>query len=164
MKFLFTLVASLILSAAVAQTSEKEINQQVWKVFIKSYNAFDTEQFMSLYSKDVVRVPQDEKKIFSFAEYKKNINRENQFNKNYKIKASLEIRFTQRISTPTTAFETGIYKISMVENTGKKAVIYNRFQVLLRKENGVWKIFVDTDSAEDGKITDKEFMAAKPME
>lgn len=164
MRFLLTLVTAFILCSASAQSPQQEINQQIWKTFIKSYNSFDTDLFMSLYSKDVIRVPRDDKKIFSFAEYKKTINRDNQFNKNYNIKASLEIRFTERIHTATTAYETGIYKINLVENTGKKATVYSKFMVILRKENGAWKIYVDADSAEGESIKEKDFLAAKPME
>lgn len=164
MKFLLTLLVSCVLLSVNAQTQQQEINQQIWKPFIQAYNSFDTEKFMSLYSKDVIRVPRDQQKILTFSEYKKNINRENQHNKNYNIKASIEVRFTDRIYTSTTAYEMGVYKISMIENTGKNAVIYSRFQVLLRKENNVWKIFIDTDPAEACRVTEKEFQAAKPME
>ncbi len=164
MKFILPFLTSFLLLSATAQTPHQEINQQIWKTFIKSYNSFDTELFMSLYSKDIIRIPRDDKKIFSFAEYKKNINRENQFNKNYNIKASLEVRFTERVHTATTAYETGIYKIDLVENTGKKATVYSSFMVILRKENGSWKIFVDADSAEGESIKEKDFLAAKAME
>jgi len=164
MRFLITCILSGILFSATAQTPQQEINQQVWKTFIKAYNSFDTELFMSLYSNDVIRIPRDDKKILSFAEYKKTINRENQFNKNYNIKALLEVRFTERVHTPTTAYETGIYKIDLVENTGKKVTVYNTFMVVLRKVNGQWKIYVDADSAEGDRLKEKDFLAAKPME
>src|SRR5690349_20922155 len=159
MRFLITCLLSGILVSSAAQTPQQEINQHVWKTFIKAYNSFDTELFMSLYASDVIRVPRDDKKILSFAEYRKNINRENQFNKNYNIKASLEVRFTERVHTATTAYETGIYKIDLIENTGKKATIYNSFMVVLRNINGQWKICVDADSAEGDMIKEKDFLA-----
>lgn len=118
---------------------------------------------MALYTADVIRIPLDQDKIFSFTEYKKEINRENQFNKNYNIKLRLEIHFTERIHTATTAYESGIYKIHMIENTGKEATIYSKFQVIMKKINGQWKITTDIDSAEGSKLTEKDFMAAKAM-
>lgn len=148
---------------AYGQNALDEINKQVWSVFIEGYNTFNTEKFMSVYSKDVVRVPVDEKKIFNFVEYKRNINRENQFNRNYNIKARIELRFTQRIHTAEQAFEAGIYKISLTDNNGKPATLYSRFQVYLIKEGGQWKIKYDTDSTESGKISEKEFLAAQAM-
>lgn len=146
-----------------AQDSKEEINNQVWKVFIEAYNSFDTEKFMSVYSRDVVRIPIDEKKIFNFTEYRRNINRENQFNKNYKIKASIELRFFERIHNGDIAYEKGIYKIDITDNNGKPATIYNTFQVLLQKEGGIWKIKFDSDSSEGSKLTEREFAAAVPL-
>ncbi len=148
-----------------AQHLQQEINMQVWKPFMTAYQSFDTEKFMALHTKDVVRIPRDQKQIFTFADYKKNIARENQFNKNYNINASIEFRFTERIHQQTHAFETGIYKLNILkDNIGKSTSLYGRFRVILRKENNVWKIAVDEDSTEDNTISEKDFLAAKPME
>lgn len=165
MKSLFTLVIVCLISlTSWAQTDSKtEINRQIWEPFIQAYTSFNTEKFMSLYTTDVIRIPLDQDKIFSFSEYKKEINRENQFNKNYNIKLHLEIHFSERIHTATTAYESGIYKIHMIENTGKEATVYSKFQVILKKVNGQWKIATDIDSAEGSKLTEKDFMAAKAM-
>jgi ketosteroid isomerase-like protein len=161
-KILFIVLLS-ISSQAYAQSVTEEINKQVWNVLIDAYNSFNTDKFMSVYAKDVVRIPLDEKKILDFNEYRKNINRENQFNKNYKIKAKIEFRFTERIHTDNLAFERGIFKINITDNNSKPAVIYSRFQALLRKEAGVWKIQFDSDSAEKSTLTEKEFMEASPL-
>jgi len=164
MRFLLALILFAAVLPVKAQTPEKEINQQVWKTFIKAYNAFDTELFMSVYSKDVVRVPRDQKQILNFADYKKSINREYHFNKSYNIKANLEIRFTERIHTANTAYESGLYKISLIENTGKKETIYSKFTVIMKKEGTAWKIVMDADSAEGNTLSEKDFQAAKPLE
>jgi ketosteroid isomerase-like protein len=162
----YTLAIIFLLSTVIivnAQDAKSEINSQVWKPFIDAYNSFDTEKFMSVYSKDVVRIPMDQKRIFNFAEYKRNINRENQFNKNYKIKANLEVRFTDRIHSADLAYEKVILKIKMTDNNGQPATIYSAFQVLLKKEAGVWKIKFDTDSSTGTDLTEKDFAAASPM-
>jgi ketosteroid isomerase-like protein len=163
MKFVFAIVFALLSIISQAQDIKTEINNQVWKPFIEAYNSFDTEKFMSVYAKDVVRIPMDQKKIFNFTEYKRNINRENQFNKNYKIKANLEIRFTDRIQSGDIAYEKGILKIKMTDNNGKPATIYSAFQVLLKKEGGVWKIKFDTDSSTGTELTEKDFTSASAM-
>jgi ketosteroid isomerase-like protein len=158
------LVATLLSTLAVSgQDPKEEINKQVWKVFIEGYNSFDTEKFMSVYAKDVMRIPIDEKKIFNFTEYKRNINRENQFNRNYRIKANIELRFTERIYNGEYAFEQGIYKISLTDNNGKPATLYSKFQVALKKEGGVWKIKYDSDSTEGGSVSEKEFSSGEPL-
>jgi ketosteroid isomerase-like protein len=162
MKFLAALI-TFASFAASAQDAKKEINNQVWKPFIEAYNKFDTEKFMSVYSKSVVRVPVDQKMIFDFTEYKKNINRENQFNKNYNIKAVLDIRFTSRIHAKDVAYEAGILKINLTDNNGKPATIYSKFQVLLKKENGTWKIHFDSDSTESNSISERDFAKGEAM-
>jgi ketosteroid isomerase-like protein len=159
------LISVLVLSSFVsfAQDLRQEINKQVWTPFIEGYNSFDAEKFMSVYSRNVVRVPVDEKKIFNFSEYKKAVNREYQFNKNYKVKATIELRFNQRIHTADKAYEKGIFKISMKDNNGKPETIYSSFQVVLQKENGFWKITFDSDSAEGSTLGEKDFQSATPL-
>ena len=51
----------------------KEINEQVWMTFIRSYGNGDQEQFKSVHSKDVVRVIRDDGQIIGYDQYfKKN--------------------------------------------------------------------------------------------
>lgn len=165
MKLPITIFFAACLSInATAQDLKKEINSQVWKPFIEAYNSFDTEKFMSVYSRNVIRVPVDQKMIFDYSEYKLNINRENHFNKNYKIKAALEIRFISRIHEKDLAYESGILKIKLTDNNGKPATIYSRFQVLLKKESGIWKIFFDSDSSQASAVSEGDFNKAEPLE
>jgi ketosteroid isomerase-like protein len=163
MKTFLILFSLLLANSSFAQDFKAEINSQVWKPFIEGYNSFNVEKFFSVYSKNVVRVPLDEKKIFTFSEYKKVVNREYQFNKNYKIKAAMELRFTDRIHTADRAFEKGIFKIKLTDNNGKPETIYSKFEVLMQKESGLWKIVFDSDSAEGSKLTEKDFQAAAAM-
>ena len=163
MKALLFSISLFISLPLLAQDVKTEINNQVWKPFIEGYNTFNVDKFLSVYSKNVVRVPIDEKKIFTFSEYRLAVNREYQFNKNYKIKAAIQLRFTERIHARDKAYERGIYQINLTDNNGKPETIYNRFQVVLAKENGIWKIVFDSDSAEGSKLTEKDFKAASPL-
>ena len=158
------LLIAFLISSADAQDLRKEINTQVWKPFIEAYNSFDTEKFMSVYSRNLIRVTNNKKKIFDYSEYKLNINRENHFNKNYKIKAALEIRFTSRIHEKDLGYEAGILKIKLTDNNGKPATIYSRFQVLLKKESVTWKIFFDTDTSEASTVSETDFNKAEALE
>jgi ketosteroid isomerase-like protein len=54
-------------------------------------------------------------------------------------------------------------KISITDNNGQPATIYSKFQVLLKKDNGSWKIHFDTDSTEGNTITEKDFLKAEAM-
>jgi len=50
-----------VLSTVSAQndTIQQAINQDVWHPFIKSYRAFDTDGFMAIHTKDIIRINRD---------------------------------------------------------------------------------------------------------
>ena len=156
----FILFPASIIFAQDNKTAQ-EINTQVWIPFIRSFSSGDDESFRSVHSKDVVRVMQDDKQIIGYDKY---------FNKvPDSIKAkwsdwkkSIELRFTQRIAGDDKAFEVGYYKSTSTNTkTGEKRTGIGRFHVLLRKENGVWKILMDADTAEGA--SEENFNKASPM-
>ena len=51
------------------QSIQQAINDQVWKPFISAYNNRDTDGFMAIHSKDVVRSPRDAKMVLNWNEY-----------------------------------------------------------------------------------------------
>ena len=51
------------------QSIQQSINDQVWKPFISTYNNRDTDGFMAVHSKDVVRSPRDDKMVLNWNEY-----------------------------------------------------------------------------------------------
>jgi len=162
---MFFVIASI---GAKAQTDQTQINEQIWKPFTKAIMAQDVESFISVHSKDVVRAERNSKKVLSYEQYKNEMlvswpkwkarhARDN-------VKYTFELRFLERISNGTQAFEVGYFKNETVKPTGEKEIYYGKFQVALRKENEVWKILVDSDSNQEEVITDKDFLAAKPLE
>ncbi len=158
--FLFLFVASYGLNA---QDIQKEINEQVWKPFIKNFNEHNTIGFMAVHSKDVIRSPRDSKSVWNWEEYSKEQAAGDQQDIKEKRKRSLELRFTERINGKDRAIDVGVYKTSYLLPDGSKQDYFGRFHVALRKEKGVWKILVDTDSAESNTIGEKEFLSASPM-
>jgi ketosteroid isomerase-like protein len=149
---------------ANAQDHQKSINEQVWKPFIEGFRNGDTDQFMNVHSKELVRSPRDSKSIQTWEEYYEGTKRGNERRKTSGRKSDIELRFNERISTDTQAIDVGIYKTTSIAPDGQQRSFYGRFHVVLRKEAGVWKILVDTDSSEGGTIGEKDFLAAKPME
>ena len=149
----------LISTSAFAQSAQKEINEQVWKPFITSFDEGNTDVFMSLHSKDVIRSPRDGKGVLNWDQYKEQTS---DWNASRKGKFDLELRFTERLSNGNQAVETGVYKTSSTVD-GKTMSGYGKFLVVLRKENGIWKILVDTDSSEGNTVNEKTFAAAHPM-
>ena len=146
------------------QSIQQAINDQVWKPFISAYNNHDTDSFMAVHSKDVVRSPRDAKMVLNWNEYFQQQKRGDDQGKNSGNKRQLGLRFTERIAKDNQAMEVGIYKVIITDKTGNVRTFYGRFHVALRKENGIWKILVDTDSSEGNSIDEQDYMQASPME
>jgi ketosteroid isomerase-like protein len=156
----------LVLLAAKANGQKNdyigEINQQVWKTFVEAFNNDDDERFSSVHSREVSRVEVDGNRIYGYDQYFKKVP-DSVKAKWGKRKKDIELRFTQRMAGADKAFETGYYKLSSTDlKTGKTRTAYGKFQVLLRKENGIWKILMDADTGEGA--SEEVFRAAKPME
>jgi plasmid rolling circle replication initiator protein Rep len=168
MRSIIITIAALLYSlsaGAQADSLQKKINEQVWKPFIKSFNEHNTEGFMAVHSKDMTRVLQDSKTIYGYETYYRNMkNGEELSKKNERTKESrkIELRFTQRIAGNDRALDIGYYKVYVVRGNGDTGSYYGKFHVLLRKENGTWKILMDADANE--KTDETIFMSAAPME
>ncbi len=147
-----------------SQNTQKQINNQVWKPFITSFNNYDTKGFMAVHSHDLVRAPRDSKTVLSFEQYKKQYEEGDKRSAQQKTKRIIELRFLERISNDSQAFEVGIYKTTVINAQGESRSFYGKFHVVLRKESGTWKILVDSDSSEGGTVGEKDFEAAQPLE
>lgn len=165
-KILFPLFV-LLVSLCSAQEIQKEINEQVWKPFTKAIMTQDHESFISLHSKDLVRAERNGKRILSYDEYRVGMEvnwpKWKETNKKDNVQYTFELRFTERISNGSLAYEVGYFKNETIKG-GEKRVGYGKFHVTLRKEIGTWKILVDSDSNEGNTVGEKDFLAALPME
>lgn len=163
MRVLMLLIGVCLNFLSYAQ-SEKEINDQVWKPFIESFNHHLSKEFLELHSKDVIRSPRDSRQVLNWEQYLTETTDGDNQDLNEKRTRTLALRFTERISNAKQAVDVGVYKTTYHFANGKTQTYYGRFHVALRKEKGVWKILVDTDSTENNTIGEKDFLAAKPME
>ena len=161
----FAILICLVVTLQVsAQDYQKEINEQVWKPFITTFGNRDTPGFMAVHSKDLVRAPRDSKSISNYDEYRKNNEAGDKRSKESNTTRSIDLRFLERIASSQQAYEVGIYRVT-VERPGQGPQhYYGKFHVVHRKENGTWKILVDSDSSEGGTINEKSFLEAQPME
>lgn len=141
---------------------QKEINEQVWKPFIKAFSQADTDVFMTVHSKDMTRVLQDSKIVRNYDEYYLQNKRGDERAKQGNRKRNIELRFIQRIAGNGRGFEVGYYKTTYIAADGKSQSFYGKFHVLLRKEDGKWKILMDADAQE--KTDEAVFSAAAPLE
>lgn len=163
------LIASLLFATLLVQdlkargdSLQMQINEQVWKPFIKSFNSGDEEGFKAVHSRDMIRVIQDDQQIFGYERY---------FEKSPdslklkwgKWKKNIELRFLQRIAGNDKAFEVGFYKTKSINlPTGESRTGYGKFHVLLRKEDGRWKILIDADANEG--TNESAFQKAGPLD
>lgn len=147
-----------------SQDAQKQINDQVWKPFITTFSNHDTKGFMAVHSHDLVRAPRDSKTVWNFEQYKKQNEEGDKRSTQQKTKRTIELRFLERMANESQAFEVGIYKTTVINAQGESRSFYGKFHVVLRKENGTWKILVDSDSSEGGTIGEKDFAAAQPLE
>lgn len=161
---IITLLFSSLIIVVKGQSFQAEINTQVWKPFIQTYNAHDTDGFMAVHSKDVVRSPRDSKKLLNWDEYYQSQKQGDSHERTAGAKRQLELHFTERIANNSLAVEVGIYKVTVTNKEGTNRAFYGRFHVVLRKENNVWKILVDTDSSEENTIDEQDFRNTQSLE
>lgn len=160
----YCLIFLISISSAASAQHEKEINDQIWKPFIASFNEFDTDKFMALHSKELVRSSRDSKTVLNWDQYYQEQQQGDIRSKTEQRKRQLELRFIERISNASQAIDVGIYKTTSINNKGERRSFYGKFHVVLRKENGIWRILVDTDSSESNTISESDFTNASPLE
>ncbi len=139
-----------------------EISNQVWKPFIQSFNSWDTDGFMAVHSKEVFRVPQESNRLMNWDDYHHSTQNGNHESKDLNRSRTIELRFLQRLVNVKQAFESGYFKVTVVRGDGKSNAFYGKFLVLHRKEDGTWKILLDTDAPED--VTEEVFLSGRPLE
>jgi ketosteroid isomerase-like protein len=164
MKNVFFFAFLLLAFTVTAQNAQQEINEQAWKPFIKAFNENDTKAFMAVHSKDVVRSSRDSKKVLNWDEYFAQHEKGDKADKAAKRKRVLELRFTERLASKDQAVEVGVYRTSYPKPEGTTRSFYGRFHVVLRKEQGTWKILFDTDSSKNNTITEEDYLTAAAME
>ena len=140
-----------------------QIDEQVWKTFQEAWSDYEAEKYIGIHTSDVLRVtPWGIKYGQTFRE--KTIA---SFSKKNPPKRNISFQFEHRIYKDDLAYEVGYYKSARIDKDGNEKASYGRFHVVLKKENGQWKIAQDWDTGDvNGKkvtVADFEKLAnAKP--
>lgn len=139
--------------------SEQEaINKDVWYNFMQAYQDLDASLFNQIHTDDVLRVVADNNQILVGQEYKdKNLENFNRWN-TQSVRQKIEFSFLRRIVKGDWAYEIGIYKLTRY-GSGKSQSYYGKFNVTLKKVEGVWKIHLDSDTNENNTIDESDFQA-----
>ncbi len=159
MKYLIITAALLLYNLTFSQTesSEKEINEDVWFNFMQAYQDLDASLFNQIHTEDVLRIPVDADMVLVGQEYKdQNLENFNRWNAQ-KLKQRIEFSFLKRIQKDSWAYEIGIYKLTRFSDSGSQS-FYGKFHVTLKRVSGVWKIYIDSDSSEEGTLTEEDFL------
>ncbi|MCF7561676.1 nuclear transport factor 2 family protein [Sabulilitoribacter multivorans] len=159
---ILTIYISLFLCFGNIVTSQetnhlKAINTDVWSPFTKAFETFDYILFASIHSEDLVRVSGDSKNVKGKTTYIEGY-KKRWVNKN--SNQTISFRFLERIANDISASERGIYKLTVNPNTANEQSYYGKFHVILRKENGTWKLLVDYDSSESNTINETSYNEA----
>ncbi|MCB9279353.1 MAG: nuclear transport factor 2 family protein [Lewinellaceae bacterium] len=141
---------------------QQEINAQVWKPFLESFNSYDAETFMAVHHPEAIRVIEDADKVLDFEAYGENSRTGFQRGKESGVKRELTLRFTRRIAGEANAFEVGVYRSRITRPDGTTNDYFGIFHVVLKKRDGRWQIWVDSDTSEGA--SEEAYLAAEAME
>ncbi len=139
----------------------KAINSTIWANFTKAFEELDYELFSSIHSENLVRVNGDFKSIKNKSEYVEGYKK---WWQNKSLKQTIHFRFLERIHTKEKASERGIYKLTRDPGTSKEKNYFGKFHVILKTEDGQWKIVVDYDSSENESIDETSYNEAFHIE
>lgn len=153
------IVFALAIASVFSQSNpQQEINEQVWKRFVETYGNRDAEAFMKIHSEKLVRLSIRESEVSRFEQYKSQNENDFAFQKKTGGKIKIDFTFSYRTVTGTVAYEIGYYRITS-DQADKTRYYYGMFNVILRKENGIWKILSDADTGEN--VTEAKFNSGK---
>ena len=132
----------------------KEINEELWEPFVEAYNERNAEKYLSVHTKDIVRITQSG--IRQGLEYRSGIRKA--FAREDLPKREIQFKFEHRIHDKEIAYEVGYFRVTYFRD-GKEEDYFGRFSVVLKKEDGKWKIAQDWDVDEinGAKITKKDY-------
>jgi hypothetical protein len=152
---MLVVVVAILGGVAFAQTprtvtaltaSSREIDADVWSVLIATVASDDIVRMGSVYFPEAVLVgPRGTRPIKATLE---GWGRDMVAAKAKGNRATVEFRFSQRQDDATTAFDTGIFKYTVIEKSGVSSPKFYPFELLLAKTNGKWRVLMERQFAE----------------
>ena len=135
----------VVLGAGASQTatasSAREIDRDVWSVFVATVAADDIAGMGRVYFPDAVLVsPKGTRPIKATLE---GWGRDMVAAKSRGDRATVEFRFSRRQDDSTTAFEAGIFKYAVIARPGASTPKFYPFEELLVKTDGKWRVLME---------------------
>ena len=154
--------ATLGADDAARERTLREIDDSIWKPFVRGVETFDHALYSSVRTRDSIFV--DGKRLFDYDEYVEDAVRVMTPLEKSGARLEMEVRFDDRVVDDSAASERGVLRTVMTDAKGKEQVSHARFHVISRKGDDGWRILTDyrwrTDPAADAAA----FAAAKPIE
>lgn len=133
-------------SAQGTAAASREIDSDVWSVFVATVASDDIVRMGSVYFPDAVLVtPRGTSPIKETLE---RWGRDMVAAQAKGNRATVEFRFSRRQDDATTAFEAGIFKYTVIEKSGASNPKFYPFEQLLAKTNGKWRVLMERQFAE----------------
>lgn len=155
-------IASVSVSTAQSLDHLKAINQ-VWAKFYQAFETLDYQPMAEIHSKDVVRISGGSR-IIDYETYINNYKRQFEANRTNNSTRNISLRFFERLNNDATASERGIYKLTVNKGKTDEQHYYGQFHVIMKKENGTWKITMDYDSDENNTIDEQAYLKAHAID
>ena len=132
--------------------SGREIDLQVWSVFVATVAADDIVGMGNVYFPDAVLVrPRGTQPIKQTLE---GWGRDMVAAKARGSRATVEFRFSRRQDDASTAFDAGIFKYSVIEKSGASVSKFYPFEELIAKMDGKWRVLMERQFTE---VTQEEW-------
>ena len=133
-------------AATAIAPSSRDIDIDVWSVFVATEAADDIVRMGEVYFPNAVLVtPRGTKPIKEALE---GWGRDMVAAKAKGNRATVEFRFARRQDDTTTAFETGMFKYTVIEKSGASSSKFYPFEQLMAKTNGTWRVLMERQFAE----------------
>ncbi len=160
---LILLFSVAFVSAQNAQEIQKEINQTLWKPFKAAFENINGPALNDLYANQVLRVTPNG--IDTENKFKEGNLKRFEDNKNSQTSIQLDFWFDSRHTNSDTSYEVGFYKMQLTNPEGENT-IYGQFHIVLKKEDGAWKITQDWDTTtiNGNTITASDFEKQEPLQ
>lgn len=133
-------------SQAPSSSSTQELDREIWSVLRATVAADDIAGMGAVYLPHAVLV--SPKATTPIKETLERWGRDMVAAKAKGNRATVEFRFTQRLDNATTAFDSGLFKYTVIEKSGARTDNYYPFEILLAKVNGHWRILMERQFAE----------------
>ena len=131
---------------AASASAAREIDHDIWSVFVATVAADDIAGMGRAYFPEAVLV--SPKSTRPIKETLEGWGRDMVAAKARGDKATVAFRFSRRQDDSTTAFEAGIFKYTVIAKSGASTPKFYPFEELLVKTNGKWRVLMERQFAE----------------